>query len=98
MRKTVLMVCLLLAYLICVSCRQRTVKKKHLHNFPIIEGQDCPNIVMSKERYDPHEVHKAAKALNMRPVDYLHKMSSKRYSPIRKPGEINKIGNYTIRQ
>lgn len=53
---------------------------------------------MSKERYDPHEVHKAAKALNMRPVDYLHKMSSKRYSPIRKPGEINKIGNYTIRQ
>lgn len=97
MSKPVLMVCLLLAYLICASCRHRTVKKKHLHNYPMIDGQDCPDLVTSRERYDPHEVNKAAKALNMRPVDYLHKMSNKRYKPVRKPGEITKIGDYKLK-
>lgn len=64
----------------------------------MIDGQDCPDLITSRERYDPHEVNKAAKALNMRPVDYLHRMSNKRYVPIRRPGEVNKIGNYTIKQ
>jgi hypothetical protein len=97
MSKTALMVCLLLAYLICVSCRQQTVKKKHLHNYPIIEGQDCPNLIISRDRYNPTETAKEAAILNMRPVDYLHVINNKRYKPLRKPGEITKIGDYKLK-
>ena len=97
MSKPVLIVCLLLTYLICTSCKQRIVKKNHLHNYPMIDGQDCPDLVISRERYDPHEVNKAAKALNMRPVDYLHKVNNQKYKPVRKPGEITKIGDYELK-
>ena len=62
----------------------------------MIDGQDCPDLVISRERYDPHKIAEEAKALNMRPVDYLHKINNKKYKPIRKPGEVTKIGPYRI--
>lgn len=95
MGKSVLMVCLLLVYLICTSCRQRTVKKRTLHNYPIFDGQDCPD-TFSEGRYDPQKVAEEAALLNMRPVDYLHVMNNKRYKPVRKPGEITKVGDYKL--
>ena len=92
------MVSLLLVYLVCSSCKQRIAKKRnaHLHNYPMIDGQDCPDLVISRERYDPHKIAEEAKALNMRPVDYLHKINNKKYKPIRKPGEVTKIGPYRL--
>lgn len=96
MSKPVLMVCLLLVYLICTSCRQRTVKKRTLHNYPMFEGQECPD-TFSEGRYDPHKVAEEAAILKMRPVDYLHKMNNKKYKPIRKPGEVTRVGDYDLK-
>ena len=87
--------CLLLAYLICASCKQHTAKKRTLHNYPMFDGQECPD-QFSKELYDPHKVKREAKLLNMRPVDYLHAINSKKYRPKRKEGEVTKLGPYTI--
>ena len=97
MSKPVLIVFLLLAYLICASCKRHIAKKgtHTLHNYPIFEGQDCPDL-FTRELYDPHQIKREAKILNMRPVDYLHAINSKKFKPIRKDGEVTKLGPYTL--
>ena len=87
--------CLLLTYLICASCKRHIAKKRTLHNYPMFDGQDCPD-VFSKDLYDPHQIEREAKILNMRPVDYLHAINSKKFKPIRKKGEVTKLGPYTL--
>ena len=61
----------------------------------MFDGQDCPD-VFSKDLYDPHQIKREAKILNMRPVDYLHAINSKKFKPIRKDGEVTKLGPYTL--
>ena len=50
----------------------------HLHNYPIIKGQDCPGII-TRHGYDDSTVKLRASAVNMRPVDYLHWVNNKRW-------------------
>ncbi len=89
------MVSFLLVFLMVSSCKKHVAKKRTLHNYPIFDGQDCPD-TYSEGRYDPHKVAKEAAILNMRPVDYLHAINNKRYKPVRKPDEITKFGPYTL--
>lgn len=90
------MVSMLLVYLICCSCKQRTVKKKHLHNYPIYEDHECPSTT-SHHHYDVDDVRIKAAALKIRPVDYLHKINNKRWAPNRKPGEVTRVGPYKLK-
>lgn len=62
----------------------------------MFEGQECPD-TFSEGRYDPHKVAEEAAILKMRPVDYLHKMNNKKYKPIRKPGEVTRVGDYDLK-
>ena len=66
---------------ICAFCGCHTIKQPvaHLHNYPIIEGQDCPG-VYNLSNYNPQEVKLRASALDMRPVDYLHWANNKRFT------------------
>ena len=52
-----------------------------LHNYPIFHAKDCP---VKWPDYDEAEVKRRAKQLGLRPVDYLHQMSNKRYKKINK--------------
>lgn len=79
MSKTLLITLLLILYVALSSCRSKTKTVRHLHNWPIYKGQDCPITV---ENYDAEYVRIRAKQLNMRPVDYLHKFNNQRYKPI----------------
>ncbi len=91
------MIFFLLLFLIVSNCKKQIVKKRTqtLHNYPMFDGQDCPDI-FSRELYDPHRIKREAKILNMRPVDYLHAINSKKFKPIRKDGEVTKLGPYTL--
>ena len=51
----------------------------HLHNYPVIDGQDCPG-VYTRDGYDPHKIKLRASAVDMRPVDYLHWVNNKRWN------------------
>ena len=75
-----LLVFLLLAVFAGCSRRSDTTTM-HLHNYPMINGQDCPG-TYTRDGYDPHIIKLRASAVNMRPVDYLHKMNYKRWKQI----------------
>lgn len=88
MNKTLLIVILLVGYIFISGCKSRKQHtSNHLHNYPIINEQDCPG-VFTKEGYNPHMVKLRASAVNMRPVDYLHKINSKRWQRIRKDSHV----------
>ena len=78
MSKTLLITTMLILYVVLSSCRSKTKAVRHLHNWPIYKGQDCPT---TAGNYDEEYVRIRAKQLNIRPVDYLHKYSKQRYKP-----------------
>ena len=79
MTKTLLITILLIGYLVVSGCKSRKQRtSNHLHNYPMYKDQDCPG-VFTREGYDPHMIKLRASAVNMRPVDYLHKVNSKRW-------------------
>ena len=58
---------------ILVGCGTTEVARPHLHNFPYLG--ECPSV--EERSIDNEEELKAkAKALNMRYVDYLHRLSN----------------------
>lgn len=91
------MVLMLIAYLMLSSCRKKVSRQTHLHNYPVFKDYECPSQT-SKNHYDEHDVKIKAAALKIRPVDYLHRMNNKRYQPIRKPGEVTKVGDYKLKE
>ena len=77
---TILLLCVLIFVEGC-SWKKRKSKRTTLHNYPILSAKDCP---VDFRSYNRGEVEKRAKELNMRPVDYLHAVNSKRWQPIKK--------------
>ena len=67
---------LLLMYLLAGCSSSKKVPIGTLHNYPILEDEDCP---VDLTNYDEDEVRKRAKELNMRPVDYLHYINNKKH-------------------
>ncbi len=64
-------VCLFLLLVGCVKDRPLQT----LHNYPMLDPHNCP---LPTDDYDNPELKAQASALNMRYVDYLHKINGRK--------------------
>lgn len=90
---TTILLILFVAFLEGCAWKKKQKKRPTLHNYPIIDRQDCP---VRSDNYDKRYVELRAKQLGIRPVDYLHAENNKRWKPNKRHDEVNKLGKFTL--
>lgn len=73
--------CLWVVLALHVSCSKKTTQTTTLHNYPMFDGMDCPDV--TRNGYDMKIIKMRASAVDMRPVDYLHWANKQKWKPIK---------------